>query len=130
MLRKSLMTAVVISLTAASAQAVTLANVEGSVFVNSGSGFRPAAAGTALSAGDRVRTEKGSADIVYENGCSSRLEPHQIAAILSTPPACAAGGGLKDGPVAEEGLNPLILGGVVAAGVGIGIVVTNNPASP
>ena len=120
-----------------------LSNVEGAVSVNRGDGFQPVSAGTALSSGDRVRVSAGgSVNIVYENGCSTRVGPSQVAVVLATPPSCQGarlkdgglvvgagvgiGDGLKDGP-AGFGTDTLLAGGlVVAAGVGIAVAVSNN----
>ena len=79
------------------AAAAVLINVEGTVFVNRsggfqlawGDGFQPASSGTALSSGDRVRAgANGSAHVLYENGCSTRIAPSEIAVVLATPPSC------------------------------------------
>jgi hypothetical protein len=130
-MRKSLTHAVLISMMAASAQAATLSNLEGAVFVNDGSGFHRVSAGTSLAPGARVRTEKGSVVIAYENGCTTRLAPNQSAVVLSTPPTC--GGGLKDGPAAPCcGTDWFAVAGIVALGTGvaIGIAEGGGPASP
>ena len=119
-----------------------LSNVEGTVFVNHGDGFQPASTGTALSSGDRVRVgSSGAVNIVYENGCSTRVGPSQVAVVLATPPSCqgarlkdgglvvGAGVGIGDGAPAAGGIGTetLLVGGlVVAAGVGIAVAVSNN----
>ena len=123
--------AVIAALFATNAAAVTLSNVEGTVSVNQGSGFQPASIGTTLSSGDRVRASaSGSANIVYDNGCSTRVAPSQVAVVLATPPACQ-GGSLKDGGAAFApagiGTDTLLVGGlVVGAGVGIAVALSNN----
>lgn len=124
--------AVIAALFATNAAAVTLSNVEGTVSVNQGSGFQPASIGTALSSGDRVRaSSSGSANIVYDNGCSTRVAPSQVAVVLATPPACQ-GGSLKDGggaafAPAGIGTDTLLVGGlVVGAGVGIAVALSDN----
>jgi len=85
-----------------------------------------------LAPGDRVRTGDGSVTIVYDNGCSTPLGPHQVAIVVSTPPACY--GGLKDGaaiaPVEPE-VNPLpgaalFVGGAIL--VGVFATYNNNPS--
>ena len=136
MLRKPVSIVISVALLGWSAQAATLTNVEGAVSVNRGSGFKQVAAGAELNPGDRVRTGAGSADIVYANGCASRLGPDQLAVVLATPPSCGAGaGGLADGPAATGGpsTDTLIVGGVIAAaaaGVGIALATSNSdPAS-
>ncbi len=122
--------AVVAALFATSAQAVTLSNVEGAVSINRGDGFQPASLGTSLSAGDRVRAgASSSVNILYENGCSARVGPNQVVAVLATPPVCQ-GGSLKDGPVlapAAFGFDPLLAGGLAAgAGVGLAVALSND----
>ena len=123
--------AVIAALFATNAEAVTLSNIEGAVSVNHGDGFQPAAIGTTLSSGDRVRAGAGgSANIVYENGCSTRIGPNQVAVVLAAPPSCA-GASLKDGPAfapaAAFGNETLIAGGlVVGAGVGVAVALSNN----
>ncbi len=122
--------AAIAALLTANAQAAVLSNLEGIVSVNSGNGFVPASIGSALAPGDRVRTGEGAVTIVYDNGCSRALGPHQVAIVQSTPPACgAAVGGLKDGaalaPVEAE-VNPLPAAGLFAAGgVLVGVFATH-----
>ena len=121
--------AVVAALLTTNAQAAVLANIDGLVSVNYGNGFLPASIGSTLAPGDRVRTEKGTVDILYDNGCSTRVGPQQVALVQSAPPPCS--GGLKDGPVgpiAEEPLvSPLVLGGVAVAGaVGLVLALSSN----
>ncbi len=138
--------AVIAAMFASSAEAVMLSNVEGTVSVNHGDGFQPASAGTALASGDRVRVGSGgSVNIVYENGCSTRVGPSQVAVVLATPPSCQGarlkdgglvvgagvgiGDGLKDGP-AGIGTDTLIAGGlIVGAGVGIAVALSNNDSN-
>ena len=121
----------------------------GAVFVNHGDGFQPAGIGTTLSSGDRVRVGSGgSVNIVYENGCSTRVGPSQVTVVLATPPSCqgarlkdgglvvGAGVGIRDGVPGPAGFGTetLIAGGlVVGAGVGIAVAVSsndNNQVSP
>ena len=136
--------AAIAAMFASSVEAVTLSNAEGAVFVNHGDGFQPAGIGTTLSSGDRVRVGSGgSVNIVYENGCSTRVGPSQVAVVLATPPSCQGarlkdgglvvgagvgiGDGLKDGPAAGFGNDTLLAGAlVVGAGVGIAVAVSNN----
>jgi hypothetical protein len=133
MARAYVSAAVIAALFATNAAAVTLSNVEGTVSVNRGDGFQPASIGTALSSGDRVRASaSGSANIVYENCCSTRVGPSQVAVVLATPPACQ-GASLKDGGAgyAPAGFGPgadtLLVGGlIVGAGVGIAVAASND----
>ncbi len=124
---------------ATSAQAATLTNIEGAVTVSQGSGFQQAVAGAEVVPGDRIRTQSGSAGILYPNGCAVSVGPKQLVTVLASPPPCpaAGGGALKDGPVAAA-VPPdgtVLFGGlIIASGIGIGIAVSNNnnnsPASP
>ena len=106
--------AVIATMFASSVEAVMLSNAEGTVSVNRGGGFQPASSGTTISSGDRVRVGSGgSVNIVYANGCSTRVGSSQVAVVLATPPSCQAAR-LKDG------------GLVVGAGVGIAVALSNN----
>lgn len=112
----------------ANVQAAVLGNVAGPVVVNHGGGFFPASAGSSLVPGDRVRVDNGSADIIYENGCSTRVGPQQVSVVLAAPPPCS--GGLKDGVVqetAEPSVAPLIIGGLLVGGaVGLAVALSNS----
>jgi hypothetical protein len=139
-LRPIVSTFLVAAFLTSNAQAVSLANIEGAVTVNSGKGFQPASIGSSLAPGDRVRTGDGAVDIVYDNGCSTHVAAKQVALVLSTPPSCFGGvgyGGLKDGAAvapAETDWNPVLAAGVFAAGGFVGVFVTNHneshPVSP
>ena len=137
MVRKSISIAVITALLASNAEAALLTNVQGTVTVNRGDGFVPAGpAGTTavLAPGDRVRAETGSADIVYDNGCTVTLGAGQMVAVLYAAPDCS--GGLKDGAASSSGISTstLLIGGVVVAGgIGAGIALSqksSKPASP
>lgn len=109
------------------AQAAALANVIGVVFVNHGDGFKPAMVGSALSPGDRVRVDNGSADIVYENGCSTKVGPQQVSLVLYAPPPC--NGGLKDGgavAAAEPSIDPLLGGALFGGAEALAAELSNN----
>ena len=117
------------ALLTANVQAAVLGNVAGPVLVNHGDRFLPASAGSSLVLGDRVRKwHNGSADIVYENGCSTRVGPQQVSVVLASPPPC--GGGLKDGVVqetAEPSVAPLIIGGLLVGGaVGLAVALSSS----
>ena len=105
------------------AQATVLSSIEGAVSVNSGNGFQPASIGSALAPGDRVRTGDGSASILYDNGCSTKVGPQKVTIVFSEPPACNVGG-LKDGVVmtpAEPPAATPLLGGLLVVGGAIGL---------
>lgn len=131
--RVYLSAAIMAALFATNVEAVTLSNVEGAITVNHGDGFQPASMGAALSSGDRVRAAaSGSANIVYENGCSTRVGPHQVVVVLAAPPVCQ-GASLKDGPAvapAAVASDTLVAGGlIVGTGVGLAIALSNNDNS-
>ncbi|MGO9173855.1 MAG: hypothetical protein ACLP7P_18085 [Rhodomicrobium sp.] len=134
MLRKSISIAVITALLVSNAEAALLTNVQGTVTVNRGEGFAPAGNTAVLAPGDRVRAETGSADIVYDNGCTVKLGAGQTVAVLYAAPDC--GGGLWDGAASSSGISTgtLLVGGlVVAGGIGAGIALSqksSKPASP
>ena len=111
---------------AASAQAALLTNIQGAVTVNNGAAAGP----TVIIPGDRVRAGEGSADIVYDNGCTMRVAPGQTMVVLYAAPNC--NGGLKDGAAAETGIptETLVIGGLAAGGVATGIILAQQPSSP
>src|SRR5271165_1830542 len=126
---RALISAAVMVALFTNAQAAQLSNIEGLVSVNSGSGFHPASIGSSLAPGDRVRTAEGSANILYDNGCSTKVGPQQVAIVYSEPPACYVGG-LKDGVAVapeEPGVSPLLIGGLaVGAAVGLAFALSGN----
>lgn len=125
---------------ATSVQAAVLSDLQGAVSVNHGNGFQPASIGSSLAPGDRVRTSDGFAVIRYENGCTTRLGPRQVAAVFLEPPLCN-GGGLKDGAAVAPGaselsLDPVLAGGLIAgAATGFAVAISSSshgaaPVSP
>ena len=115
--------ALIAGLLVTNAHATVLSNIKGAVSVNSGNGFQPASIGSALAPGDRVRTGDGSASILYDNGCSTRVGPQKVAIVFSEPPACNVGG-LKDGVAmtpAEPPAEAPLLGGLLVVGGAIGL---------
>ncbi|MGO8953084.1 MAG: hypothetical protein ACLPWS_20465 [Rhodomicrobium sp.] len=128
MFRKLVSVAAVTILMPASVQAAYLANVDGTVLINRGNGFRPAWGGAEVGPGDRVRVENGAADIVYDNGCAVKLSPGQTMAVLSVPPVCA-----KESSAASSGLSTesVVIGGlVIGSGVGLAVALTETKAAP
>ena len=129
--------AVIVGLVTTSAQATVVSSLDGVVSVNRGDGFRPASIGLPLEPGDRIRTGEGSANILYDNGCATKVGPQEVAIVYSEPPVCN-GGGLKDGVVMappvepEAGVEPLIAGGLLAgaaAGLAVALASSNNSPS-
>jgi hypothetical protein len=125
MVRKLISSLVIAPLIVTSAEAALLTNVHGTVTVNRGDGFRPAQGGAPVAPGDRVRVNDGSADILYDNGCTVRVGAGQMVAVLHTPPACktASSGGSSGSSGSSGGTSTMtyvyIGGGLILAG-GIG----------
>jgi hypothetical protein len=135
MIRKVVSSLIILPLIVTGAEAAVLANVHGSVIVNRGEGFQPAQAGTSVVPGDRVRVNEGSADILYENGCSVKIGAGQMVAVLHTPPACkgtnspsptSSGGGSSGG---LSTMTYVYIGGglLLAGGIGAGVALAVSP---
>jgi hypothetical protein len=116
--------AVAATLFATYAQAATLTNVEGAVSVSHGGAYAPAAMGAKVSPGDRIRTGKGSANIVYENGYAQRVGPNQVVAVQHTPPQPGSESASFAPTIGAGGL--LVGGAVVGGGVAVAVAVTNS----
>jgi hypothetical protein len=117
---------------ATASEAAQLAAVEGAVFVDYGVGFKPVAGGAVVTAGNRVRTGDGTAQIVYDNGCTAYIGRNQAALVLATPPNCSSQS-LKDAPQEGPSTELLLVGGLLIAGGATALILTNNnnkPASP
>jgi hypothetical protein len=121
----------IIALLTAPAEAALLSNVQGTVTVNQGDGFKPASGGAVVSPGDRVRVASGSADIVYDNGCAVHVWAGQVVAIQYAPPSCSgtSGGSLKD-PVPETPLWLYAGGGLLVAGGAAAAILLLDPHKP
>lgn len=152
-IRASLATTVAVAMFATNVSAVTLSNVQGSVYVNKGDGFQAVSNGTALSSGDRVRVSAGgSANIVYENGCATFVGAGKVAVVQSSAPSCG-GANLTTDSVGDAagssslaaaaptsvgiGTETILIGGLVVGGaVGLAVAVSNSnnddkpPVSP
>jgi hypothetical protein len=139
MVRKSLLFTVIAALTASSAQAAMLTNIQGGVSINAGGGYQPVAGPAAVVPGERIRTGDGSADIVYDNGQTVHVGPNQVVLVSNLPPSAGpapdSGGGLKD--VVDTGIPPeyliagaVVVGGGIACGLLCGQNNHHHPASP
>jgi hypothetical protein len=113
------------------AQAAHLDNVQGTVLVNRGSGFRAAGQDVELNPGDRVKVVSGTADIVYDHCRTVTVSRGQIILVVSyvaTNGICT--GGYKDIAAAEPEV-PLDLLLIAGGGAGLGIAIAiPDPASP
>jgi hypothetical protein len=127
-------------LLATNTQAAFLTNVQGEIFVTRDGGVNSVNGVTslALARGDRVRANAGSADRVYDNGCSTKVGPTRTVTVQFTPPSYGQGG-LKDGASAESSSTWLsgeaATFGVPAAGgalisVGLSTTVGQRSVSP
>jgi hypothetical protein len=116
------------------AQAAQLENIQGTVLVNSGSGFKAVTGRVELSPGDRVEAVNGSAEIVYDRCRSVMVGKGQVLLVMAnneTKGTCT--GGYKDGVAPAEALPDglLLIGGLAAGGTGLGIALLDpKPASP
>lgn len=115
--------------------AATVESISGAVFVNKGQGFQAATLGTQVKPGDIVMVrDGGEALVVYEDGCQSHVKSDKTVTVGRASPCSAVDGSqLKPGTIAPDTL--LIGGVVVAAGVGVAVILSNNdsnnkPASP
>ncbi len=83
--------------------------VNGTVLVNQGQGFRPAAPGLLLHAGDRVIiSAQGGARLMYAGGCGVNLAPGSMATIGALAP-CKVGlrrAGVVSGQSDDSALPP------------------------
>ena len=114
------------------AQAATLDNIRGGIFVSKGAGYHAAHAPVDLNAGDTVLANPNStARVVYDDGCVVSVQPGMVFTVGETSPCTAA--------AVPSVLNwPLVVGAaVVAGGVGIAIAASGGggdgggrPASP
>ena len=158
MLRKLCVLVTSASLLASSANAALLISVEGAVMVNKGEGFVDVGDVAEVKPGDRVLVRgEGSAQIDYGDGCVVEVSDNQ-SVVIAEKSTCTQGtlhsttassgptpitpgrtGSLKDAP-AEPVQQPedhslLLLGGIAAVGVGIGVCCGgggggDKPASP
>lgn len=119
-----------LALMAMPSQAAQLADVQGTVLVNRGTGFQRAAGIIELQPGDRVMaTGGGSARIVYSASCSAAVSPGTAVIVRAQAPC--AGSNVSTTSVPTEALvtGALVAGGVVAGALALGGQ-GNSPASP
>ena len=115
--------------------AATVESISGAVFVNKGQGFQAATLGTQVNPGDIVMVRNGGeALVVYGDGCQSHVKSGKTVTVGTSSPCSAVDQSqLKPGTIGPDTL--LIGGVVVAAGVGVAVILSNNdsnnkPASP
>lgn len=110
------------------AQIATLKKAKGTVMVDRGKGFATSTANATLNEGDRVITLDGSsAEILFKDGCGTRLEPNSMI-VISAVPGCkaaiasvngaetaAASAGAGSTPPLSQKIIPILAGGVVFA---------------
>ena len=133
MFRVSILAAAVLAITAASASAAYLTDIQGAVLVNNHE-----QAGKEVQPGDRVKAVTGTVKIVYNNGAIVNVSPGQTAVVLANAPErtcppdgsprdskgyCPEGGSYSLGTSATAGL---AIGAAVAGGVGLAVALSNN----
>jgi hypothetical protein len=117
------------------ANAAMLDGVQGQVLVNKGNGFGLAANGMIVNPGDQVVVNPGgTAQVVYEGGCSVPVGVGQIVTVSASAPCLTTG---ANPPPPGFQMTPLMIGAVVAGGIGITAIIINKnkddkdkPASP
>lgn len=124
-----------------SAHAATL-SASGSVMVNTGSGFKAVSGTVEVRPGDRILVgASGEARVAYTSTCVTRVAPHAILSILSSPPC---DGMMNSGarsrrptdvetrPVVGDGSLLIPFGAIAAGGIAGAIINarSSNPASP
>lgn len=125
------------------ASAATVSRHGGSVLVSKDKGFVPMTGDLEVAPGGRIMVQPGgTASIRYAGNCTVRLGPGLWQVQQAAP--CADGkteidftgrmnqAGPEDG---GGGVNPFIVGGVIATAVGLGIAISqaagnDSPASP
>lgn len=71
--------------------ATTLTSIQGSVQVNTGSGFRPVTGSAHVTPGTSVMAAPGSsAEILYSDGCRTPVRAGAVSSVAPVPP-CAEG---------------------------------------
>lgn len=119
-----------LALMATPSQAAQLADVQGTVLVNRGTGFQRATGITELQPGDRVMaTGGGSGRIVYSASCSAVVSPGTAVIIRSQSPCATSNESTSSVPTGTLVTGALIAGGVVAGALALGGQ-GNSPASP
>jgi hypothetical protein len=124
MSRMSLVLAIIASAMASGANAAHLSDVEGAVFVNN----QPVKASIEVVQGDRIKTLKGSATLVYADGAAVQIKPGHTLVVLDRGPEYIS---MKDGmlpPPSTEAEAALVVAGGVA--LTIGLVELTRPVSP
>jgi hypothetical protein len=107
-----------------SAIAAVLDSVQGTVQVNTGSGFRKVAAAAQVAPGTSIMADPGaSAQIVYSDGCRIPVRPGSVAVVAPISPCAQGQAGPSQGPQTQENtIYDLLAAGVVIGGsVGAGV---------
>jgi len=116
----------------AGATVLQLDGVASVASVDRGNGFNQAANNTQLSPGDRIRVSAGCANVVYDNGYSSKVCRGQMMLVSDIPPAPKSySGSLKDTPECCEPDYWGLAAALTVMGVGIGVgAATQQSVSP
>ena len=121
----------------ASAEAASLASIQGDVKINRGSGFHRVAGAVQVVPGTSVMVAPGgSADILYSDGCRIPVRPGAVQVVAPVSP-CAMGQAGEGNTIYDALLAAAIIGGSVSAGVVLSdrnhnnpLIVPVTPASP
>ncbi|MEL6373404.1 MAG: hypothetical protein AAFR04_05500 [Pseudomonadota bacterium] len=144
-MKRVLLAAVAVLVSAVTAHAATLESVNGNVKVNRGAGFQPVVSGATLKAGDMVMAAPGaSAKLSYSGGCKITVAAGAVVAVRKYSPCVAGLRGYVGNHSTKERLpflnevprGAIVVGGlVIVGGIAVGIILANdddddNPASP
>lgn len=112
-------------LASGSAQAASLEDVQGDVWVGRDNGFTPIRGSGDLSPGDKIKIgSKSFARIVYPDGCKVNLRASSLSTVAKHSPCSfsAQAGGSDQGGLFGQGTE--YLGPLAVVGGGVGAVVT------
>ena len=118
---------------AGQAEAASLSGVQGDVLVDAGQGPKAVAGAANLKAGDIVVARKGSAKLIYPDGCTVNVDPGNSATVAEKSP-CAAQASTQTGQVAAAGpaaataglsTTALVVGGLAIAG-GVAVIASQK----
>jgi hypothetical protein len=135
---KATLAYLVVSLFSFGANAASLDSIQGSVQVNSGSGFHQVAGAAQVAPGTSVMAAPGgSAEILYSDGCRTPVRPGSVQVVAPVSPCAlgqaAPGQGFQnrnqDNTIYDALLAAAIIGGSITAGV-LSEQSNQLPASP
>jgi hypothetical protein len=122
-----------------SAGAASLASIQGSVKVNSGSGFHEVAGTAQVAPGTSVMVAPGGrADILYSDGCRIPVRPGAVQVVAPVSPCALGQAGPGQVPQSQGNTiyDALLAGAVIGGSITAGVLSERNnsnspaPASP